>query len=133
MKLNRNDPCPCRSGLKYKKCCLNNTIKATTISYAWQKMRRTDAELAEPLMEHALALFGKKGLEEAWLEFHFFSKDTPELAHGNMIFEQAFMPWFLYNWYPGSNEELVGMVPNVIAAEDYLTKYSRKLDSYQRA
>ena len=133
MKLNRNDPCPCGSGLKYKKCCLNNTIKATTISYAWQKMRRTDAELDEPLMEHALALFGKKGLEEAWLEFHCFAKDTPELAHGNMIFEQAFMPWFLYNWYPGSNEELVGMVPNVIAAEDYLTKYSRKLDSYQKS
>ena len=22
MKLQRNDPCPCRSGLKYKRCCL---------------------------------------------------------------------------------------------------------------
>lgn len=22
-KPNRNDPCPCESGLKYKKCCLN--------------------------------------------------------------------------------------------------------------
>lgn len=22
-KLNRNDPCPCGSGLKYKKCCMN--------------------------------------------------------------------------------------------------------------
>jgi len=22
MKCNRNDPCPCNSGLKYKKCCL---------------------------------------------------------------------------------------------------------------
>lgn len=23
MKVGRNDPCPCRSGKKYKKCCLN--------------------------------------------------------------------------------------------------------------
>jgi hypothetical protein len=23
MKINRNDPCPCESGLKYKKCCLD--------------------------------------------------------------------------------------------------------------
>lgn len=25
MKIGRNDPCPCGSGLKYKKCCLNKT------------------------------------------------------------------------------------------------------------
>lgn len=23
-KINRNEPCPCESGKKYKKCCLNN-------------------------------------------------------------------------------------------------------------
>lgn len=22
-KINRNEPCPCGSGLKYKKCCIN--------------------------------------------------------------------------------------------------------------
>jgi uncharacterized protein YecA (UPF0149 family) len=22
-KIDRNDPCPCDSGLKYKKCCMN--------------------------------------------------------------------------------------------------------------
>ena len=25
-KLNRNDPCPCGSGKKYKKCCMNNAV-----------------------------------------------------------------------------------------------------------
>jgi len=25
-KIGRNDPCPCGSGKKYKKCCLNNDI-----------------------------------------------------------------------------------------------------------
>ena len=25
MKIGRNDPCPCGSGMKYKKCCLNKT------------------------------------------------------------------------------------------------------------
>jgi len=24
-KIGRNDPCPCGSGLKYKRCCLGNT------------------------------------------------------------------------------------------------------------
>jgi uncharacterized protein YecA (UPF0149 family) len=25
IKVGRNDPCPCGSGMKYKKCCLNET------------------------------------------------------------------------------------------------------------
>ncbi len=32
-KIGRNDPCPCGSGVKYKRCCLNNksiTINKTT-------------------------------------------------------------------------------------------------------
>ncbi|MFP4284609.1 MAG: SEC-C metal-binding domain-containing protein, partial [Desulfovermiculus sp.] len=27
MRLGRNDPCPCGSGLKYKKCCLGKEGK----------------------------------------------------------------------------------------------------------
>src|SRR4030042_6719537 len=35
-KIGRNDPCPCGSGVKYKRCCLNNksvTINKTTSKY----------------------------------------------------------------------------------------------------
>jgi len=28
MKIGRNDPCPCGSGQKYKKCCLLNKLPA---------------------------------------------------------------------------------------------------------
>jgi hypothetical protein len=31
-KVGRNDPCPCRSGRKYKKCCLYKTVKT-----AWNR------------------------------------------------------------------------------------------------
>ncbi|MNG01710.1 hypothetical protein D3C84_847030 [compost metagenome] len=31
MKASRNDPCPCGSGLKFKKCC-NNALNATKLS-----------------------------------------------------------------------------------------------------
>ncbi|MBN8247774.1 MAG: SEC-C domain-containing protein [Verrucomicrobia bacterium] len=27
-KIGRNDPCPCGSGLKFKKCCLNRPMTA---------------------------------------------------------------------------------------------------------
>ena len=29
-KIGRNDPCPCGSGLKYKKCCLGTTAQSGT-------------------------------------------------------------------------------------------------------
>lgn len=28
MKISRNDPCPCGSGIKYKKCCLQEELEA---------------------------------------------------------------------------------------------------------
>lgn len=133
MKLNRNDPCSCGSGIKYKKCCLNNATESTMLSFAWQKMRSTDSNLVDPLMAYALRLFGKQGIEAAWEEFHGFSEDTPEIADNQMVFEQAFMPWFLYNWRPDTAEELIADLPEVIAAEHYLTQYPSRLDSYRKS
>ncbi len=33
MKIGRNQPCPCGSGKKYKKCCLNKPVPAETFGY----------------------------------------------------------------------------------------------------
>jgi hypothetical protein len=33
-KTGRNDPCPCGSGKKYKKCCLSNDEQAARAAYA---------------------------------------------------------------------------------------------------
>jgi uncharacterized protein YecA (UPF0149 family) len=30
IKIGRNDPCPCGSGKKYKKCCLNQVVREKT-------------------------------------------------------------------------------------------------------
>ena len=35
-EINRNDPCPCGSGLKYKKCCMNKMT-----SYAERQLSET--------------------------------------------------------------------------------------------
>ena len=84
-------------------------------------------------MTYALRLFGKQGLESAWEEFHGYIDNTPEIADEHMIFEQAFMPWFLYNWIPDTDEELIADLPETIAAEHYLTQYPYRLDSYQKS
>ena len=132
MKISRNDPCPCGSGLKYKKCCLNKATESTTLSYAWRKMRTIDDELSGLLMKHALELFGKPGLEESWEEFHVFAIDTPNIESEQAVFVQAFMPWFIYNWFPDSHEESLANLPEVIAAEHYLKRHPSRLSAYQK-
>ncbi|MDD5111745.1 MAG: SEC-C metal-binding domain-containing protein [Candidatus Altiarchaeota archaeon] len=37
MKIGRNDPCPCGSGIKYKKCCLNIRLYGHTLNLKGQK------------------------------------------------------------------------------------------------
>lgn len=133
MKTNRNNPCPCGSGLKYKKCCLNNATESTTLSFGWQKIRATEGLLTDRLMSYALRLFGKQGLEAAWDEFFGYPEDVPEIANEQGVFEQAFMPWFLYNWSPDPHEELIADLPEIVAAKDYLTRKPYKLDSYQKS
>ncbi len=34
-KIGRNDPCPCGSGEKYKKCCMQNTIEQQVDGGSW--------------------------------------------------------------------------------------------------
>ena len=68
MKPGRNDPCPCGSGKKYKKCCLPKD--ATSVAnLSWQKMRRTEGELVHALLKHADKYYGPSAAAEAWDEF----------------------------------------------------------------
>ena len=53
-KAGRNDPCPCGSGKKYKKCCLNKTTSSPTNSkaHAPADTHRMDQELVDRIMQH---------------------------------------------------------------------------------
>ncbi len=48
MKVQRNDHCPCKSGKKYKKCCLNDPAKNAEITRA-ASLADTNKELVEIL------------------------------------------------------------------------------------
>jgi len=44
MKIGRNDPCPCGSGKKYKKCCLNKEISEVNFSKDYFNLKGKNAE-----------------------------------------------------------------------------------------
>ncbi len=130
-KTGRNDPCPCGSGKKYKKCCLKK-MTASVSSLTWQKMRRTEGELADILIAHAQKYYTLDVLTEAWREFMVWTHtDIPK--NPGLDFETIFMPWFLYNWIP-DNEDLEGdyNLPEMSIAMHYLNKRGQKIDSFER-
>jgi len=54
MKVGRNDPCPCGSGLKYKKCCLPKEEEQEALeNKEWNEWFEADIKLGQQLMAEA--------------------------------------------------------------------------------
>lgn len=93
MKAGRNDPCPCGSGEKYKKCCL---VKETAARSEDVLFREAEAALMERMLPFAEEAFGENAIEQAWV---LFLDEMTEVAFDpedplNLLF----IPWFLFNW-----------------------------------
>lgn len=113
MSIPRNAPCPCGSGLKYKKCCgaaAANVVSLDPVVAVANAVKRADMELHGALMRYiakrlgnawfreALAMFiedAVPGMEEAelelavpWIEFHCPVSDTGDSVAGLMAFDR---------------------------------------------
>jgi hypothetical protein len=60
-KIKRNDPCPCGSGKKYKKCCMDKTTTTKMIDFAWNRLRKTEGEVID---KHLLPYLKKSSKEK---------------------------------------------------------------------
>lgn len=131
VKPGRNDPCPCGSGKKYKKCCLPKD--ATPIaSLNRQKMRRAEGELVPALLRHADKCFGPGAVAEAWGEFSLWS-DVPLDPESEPEVETAFIPWFVFNWIPDNTEvDEAEHYPELQVALHYLEKVGSRISSFER-
>jgi len=126
-KVGRNDPCPCGSGKKYKKCCLKAGEVAPPDDLTWHRLRRALEELTPELLKFAEAHFGPGVLTEAWGEFTLWNEEpfTPGTPH-----MQVFMPWFFHDWRPDPATSMVRpqALDGRTLAEAYLRKKGRQLD-----
>jgi hypothetical protein len=95
----RNAPCPCGSGKKYKQCC--GRADRVTPDVAYIRVRRMEGEASEAIQRIADRTYGKEGMLAALAEFNpeateVFDEDDPEL--------KFFFWWYQYNWLPEAGE-----------------------------
>jgi hypothetical protein len=97
-KVGRNDPCPCGSGKKFKKCCLRAEAAAveTPAEFLRRRIRVVIDQLTDRLLRFVRDQFGSELIQEAWEDFtgesEPFDAQTPHIT--------VFMPWFFYTWFP---------------------------------
>ncbi|MCX7784836.1 MAG: SEC-C metal-binding domain-containing protein [candidate division WOR-3 bacterium] len=91
-QIGRNDPCPCGSGKKYKKCCLVNT----NTEFGFEEFVK--GRLVQDLLKFAYANYNIE-LHKAKLFFHqqmpTSEKMTPEFLQ---LADINFWDWVVYDW-----------------------------------
>lgn len=93
-KIGRNDPCPCGSGKKYKRCCLEQ--ESATYSF-WAHQRDASDQLTQDMLRFAKQKFGEQ-LPVAWQDFNMTNLPVPLDAYPGE--EHIFIPYFLFQWNP---------------------------------
>ena len=101
-KIGRNDPCPCGSGKKYKRCCLQKQAVRESL---WSEYRQASDGLTDDLMQFSAAKLGKS-VEDAWQDFNM--TDLPVAFVDRSTEDQIFMPYFLFDWEPYRKKSVRG-------------------------
>lgn len=116
-KINRNAPCPCGSGLKFKKCCLNQEA-AEQPRPLMEGLRKAEEELFHILFKQAQQQLGPEGITKAWQAFS-QGTDAPLDPQTQPEANTSFLSWLLLHWQPGSPEQ---------PEESIAARYRRRMD-----
>ena len=134
MKIGRNEPCPCGSGKKYKKCCLNKAASPSQALY-YRRLSEAHDRLAGRLVAYAARIFGEEAVHVAMHEFLLWPEAEDEI--NEEMLDRAgpmFWPWYVFNWeYDSIDAEVELAGPeDLTVAELYAKERSGKLDTLER-
>ena len=131
MKHGRNAPCPCGSGKKHKKCCLEATVEPVDLLY--RRLSETHNRLVDRLMNYAVELFEETAVSVAMAEFLVWPDEAPEEDFIEQH-QQLFWPWFFFNWIndPEDTPFNLNWPVDQTLAECYAVSQKDRLDSMER-
>jgi hypothetical protein len=132
MTTGRNEPCPCGSGKKYKKCCMQSG--PDPINYMKQKLGRFHERVVAELMRHGAKVFGPEAITVAEEEF-FCWPGEDEVEKIDLEYHEAlFYPWFLFKWQIESADGESGLAGprDLSIVNSYLQSQGKRLDPVER-
>jgi len=132
-KTGRNDPCPCGSGNKYKRCCM---IKETSshleqTDLEWSKLR----QLEGTVFDRHLIPYATKELPNEVMDLAMFEgipPDLPEALDKELLFDNFFFPWFLFNWIPFEDFGVRQFEPEINLAKNYIKIHEKRLNNQEK-
>jgi hypothetical protein len=131
METGRNDPCPCGSGRKYKKCCLK-TLEPDR-DQEWRRLGEAYGDLDDRLRSFTERTLGREGLTEAYDEFLLWPDEAPDPEFLNRQ-GPLFCSWSIFNWAydPENSEVRLDLPPGLTPAELFLKKEGRRLGEAEK-
>lgn len=106
MKIGRNDPCPCGSGLKYKKCCLKRDNKIAQdlkeMYYKKYNIRLKDSSDIEGIKKAGRLVVQTLDLVEQAIEPGITTEEINTFVHDYTIKNGAYPAPLGYNGFPKS-------------------------------
>jgi hypothetical protein len=133
--IGRNDPCPCGSGKKYKKCCLAETTVISTEEFQYQRLSEAYNQGFDKIVEYGARLLGPDVLDLAMAEY--WMAIGRKVAPEDEDFQRQmplFTPWMIFNWPVkpvGSSKKMKGLKGKTIA-EIYMQDHGPRMDSLER-
>jgi hypothetical protein len=132
MKIGRNDPCPCGSGKKYKRCCLSpRSLPADApADPTWRRLRGLLENHSNEMLRFIGKAYGPSAGFEAWDAFGSCEDLDPDSP-----FMQLFLPWFFHRWAPDPRDtEVVDKsLHDVSPTRAYLAAKEGRLDPLVRS
>jgi len=97
--------------------------------FLWRQLRRVDDHLTHALLTHAKRLYGYEGFAAAWEAYAGGDLDAFDLDSPH---NQAFFPWYLYNWRADAAEGEDDGSDTPTIAESYLERYAKRVSEMER-
>ena len=104
----RNDPCPCGSGKKYKKCCLKNVAVEETMKVIEERFFQLKHELVNKLNKYVNDTISFQEYNQL---FNIFVKRTEGKINKNV--EKGFFQFWLFFFYQAGDSRIIEKFANI--------------------
>ncbi len=97
VRVGRNAPCPCGSGKKYKRCCLELQQRITQADLLWQRCTRANDRIAAHLSQQLPRSLDPRLVAEASRRFYLWQEPVHPLL-GSREIHNVFYDWLFFRF-----------------------------------